>query len=163
MAEGTLVMQGHRGTPTANLMILPAAAGTFLRVKDWEKSVLVEEETPERACIYDVGVFSVSQVANASAEEIKVAQPSTTFAPAAPSGASGNGGKARRGQKAGGRKAAVRNRVKEEMRRDIVEGRYSLETLDNELEKILAWNYGASRSTCRKARKELLTEMPGDK
>src|SRR4029077_14372826 len=58
--RGTLVLIGRRGTPTADPMIIPAAACNWLQVEDWYHSILVER-TPQRFRFYDVRVFPASQ------------------------------------------------------------------------------------------------------
>jgi hypothetical protein len=50
-------------------------------------------------------------------------------------------------------------RVKEAMRDDVRQGRYTLSELQNMAEKSMAANYGVSRDTARKALKAILSEL----
>ena len=62
-----------------------------------------------------------------------------------------------------GRKVVVASRVEEAMKRDIIEGRHTPESLANMLEKHMEAEYSASRDSCRKARKKVLSEIFPDK
>jgi hypothetical protein len=57
------------------------------------------------------------------------------------------------------RNAMVASRVEEAMKRDISEGRQTPGSLTNMLEKHMEAQYRASRDTCRKARKKVLSEI----
>jgi hypothetical protein len=58
-----------------------------------------------------------------------------------------------------GRKPEIMNRVKEDMKRDIREGRYSPADLQAMREKKMATTYDASRDTARKALAAVLSEI----
>jgi len=58
-----------------------------------------------------------------------------------------------------GVKPHKRNRVRDTMIRDVVEGRLTVDQLAAMFEKNMASQYGASRDTCRKARGEALSEL----
>ena len=58
-----------------------------------------------------------------------------------------------------GRRAIKLDETKEKMRRDIQEGRETADTLKKMLEKDLAFAYGVSRDTARKARNAVLSEI----
>jgi hypothetical protein len=60
-----------------------------------------------------------------------------------------------------GRRPKVLPRVIEAMRRDIAAKINTIEDLRNEKEESLAYSYGCSRDTARKARNELLSEVVG--
>jgi hypothetical protein len=62
-----------------------------------------------------------------------------------------------------GRKQTVGPRIAEAMRLDIAEGRLTPDSLAAMLEKKMVEQYGASRDTCRKARKSVLSEFIADK
>jgi hypothetical protein len=58
-----------------------------------------------------------------------------------------------------GPKQTVRPRIEEAMRLDINEGRRTPKSLEAMLEKEMEAQYGASRDTCRKARRKVLSEF----
>lgn len=62
-----------------------------------------------------------------------------------------------------GPKQTVRPRIEEAMRLDIKEGRRTPKSLEAMLEKEMEAQYGASRDTCRKARRKVLSEFIVDK
>jgi hypothetical protein len=62
-----------------------------------------------------------------------------------------------------GPKQTVRPRIEEAMRLDIKEGRRTLKSLEAMLEKEMEAQYGASRDSCRKARRKVLSELIVDK
>jgi hypothetical protein len=62
-----------------------------------------------------------------------------------------------------GRTPIKLERVKERMRRDIQEGRCTVDGLNSKLEKVLAQEYAVSRDTARKARNAIVLEFNPDK
>ena len=60
----------------------------------------------------------------------------------------------------GGRRPTRRSQVKAAMKEDLEQGRLTEAALKNMLEKNLSAQYGVNRETARKARHEVLSEMP---
>jgi hypothetical protein len=57
-----------------------------------------------------------------------------------------------------GRKPDVGNRIRDAMRKDLLENRHTVQQLKDMKEEEMAATYGGSRDTCRNARRAILSE-----
>jgi hypothetical protein len=137
---GAAVLYARPETKEAPFQRLRAGVWPLLKVVDWQNGMAVAP---------DGSMYRSIHVHRSATASLHV--PATSKAPAV---------SVPRGVR--GRKPRKREMIEQAMKRDILEGRTSLATLQEMLEKNLVEFYDASRDTVRKARNAVVSELVGN-